>query len=140
LAWTSDQEKLISGLENGLIRIFDTAWQELAILEGHQNTVYALSLSPNDRLLASASWDGTARLWNIDTNLQVGSPLQHEDAVNGAAMSSDGKLLVTGCEDNNAPVWDVHTILKDVGLEDLLTIPDVSARISPLYFTDNVCP
>jgi WD40 repeat protein len=140
LTWTLDQEKLISGLENGLIRIFDTAWQELAILEGHQNTVYALSLSPNDRLLASASWDGTARLWNLDTNLQVGSPLQHEDAVNGAAISSDGKLLVTGCEDNNAPVWDVHTILKDVGLEDLLPIPDVSARISPLYFTDNVCP
>jgi WD40 repeat protein len=140
LAWTSDQQKLISGSENGLIRIFDTAWQELTILEGHQNLVYAISLCPNDRLLASASWDETARLWNLDTNLQVGSPLQHEDAVNGAAISSDGKLLVTGCDDNNAQVWDVHAILKDAGLEDLLPIPDVSVRISLLYFTDNACP
>ncbi|OAX36721.1 WD40 repeat-like protein [Rhizopogon vinicolor AM-OR11-026] len=139
LAWTSDQKKLISGTENGLIRIFDTtAWQELAILEGHQSTVYAISLFRNNRLLASASWDETARLWNLDTNLPVGLPLQHEDTVNGVAISADGKLLVTGCEDSITQAWDVHDILKDAGLEDLLSTPDVS-RCMPLHsFADNV--
>jgi len=127
LAWTSDQKKLITGDTDGWIRIFDTAtWQHIAILEGHIHTVYALSLFQNDRLLASGSLDETARLWNLDTNLPVGPPLQHQTAVDSAAISGDGKLLVTGCYNTNAYVWDIHTILKDAGLEDLLSIHDVS--------------
>ncbi|KAG2343323.1 WD40 repeat-like protein [Suillus weaverae] len=112
LAWTSDRKKLISG-SRGPIRIFDTAtWQEIAILEGHTWWVNAISLSRNERLLASASWDKTARLWNLDTNLPVGPPLQHKDEVECATLSTNGKVLVTGCGDN-VYLWDVHAI-KDL--------------------------
>ncbi|KAG2348221.1 WD40 repeat-like protein [Suillus weaverae] len=122
LAWTSDGKKLISG-SSRLIRIFDTAtWQQIAILEGHTNVVNALSLSRNNRLLASASSDSTAHLWNLDTNLLVGPPLQHENELWSAALSPDGKVLVTGCQNKNAYTWDVHAILKDAGLDDLLLI------------------
>lgn len=41
--------------------------------------------------------------------------------MNCAAFSADGKLLVTGCDDTNAYAWDVHAILKEAGLEDLLS-------------------
>ena len=84
----------------------------------------------DDRLLASGSSDKTARLWNLDTNLPVGPPIQHEGPVYGTAISADGKQLVTGCDDNNAYVWDIHTTLKDAGLEDLLSIHDVSVNAS----------
>jgi len=130
LAWTSDQKKIITGSETS-IRIFDTAtWQQIAILPGRKSTVECLSLFQNDRLLASGSWYGTARLWNLDTNLPVGPPIQHEDGVRGVAISADGKQLVTGSDDNNVYVWDIHTTLKDAGLEDLLSIPDVSVNTS----------
>ena len=128
LAWTSDQKKLITGSYR-LIRIFDTAtWQQIVILEGHTEAVFSLSLFQNDRLLASASYDKTARLWNLDTNLPIGPPLQHQAAVKSAAISTDGKLLVTGCDDANAYVWDIHTTLKYAGLEELLSILDVSVN------------
>jgi WD40 repeat protein len=132
LAWTSDGKKLISG-SNGPIRIFDTAtWQQIAILQGHTHFVNAISLSPNNRLLTSASWDKTARLWNLDTNFQVGPPLHHEQDLISAALSPDGKALVTACENKNAYAWDVHAILKETGLEDLLLIGTniVSVNIS----------
>jgi len=131
LTWTSDEETLIAGMENGLIRIFDTVtWQQIVVLDKHEGRpVTSLTLFPNDRLLASSSWDGTARLWNLDTNLQVGSPLQHEHEVNCAAFSADGKLLSTACNDENAYVWDVQAILKTAGLENLLSIPDVSINL-----------
>jgi WD40 repeat protein len=127
LAWTSDGKKLIS-TSYGPITIFDTAtWQEIAILEGHTSAVWAITLSSNNRLLASASDDNTARLWNLDTNLPVGPPLHHEHEVTCAAFSADAKVVVTGCEDKNAYVWDVHAFLKEASLEGLL--PDVNLLI-----------
>jgi len=130
LAWTSDQKKLITGSYDS-IRIFDTAtWQQIAILEGHTSTVRSLSLFQNDRLLASGSYDKTARLWNLDTNLPVGPPIQHQDTVHSAAISSDATQLVTGCDDKNAYVWDIHTTLKDAGLEDLLSAHNVNTSTS----------
>lgn len=125
LAWTSNGKKLISGSQNGLIRIFHTAtWQQIAILEGHQDVVLTISLCSNDRLLSSASWDTTARLWNLETNLPVGPPLQHKEFVECVAFSADGKLLATGSADNDAYLWDIHAILNDAGLQDLLSSPD----------------
>lgn len=125
LAWTSNGKKLISGSQNGLIRIFHTTtWQQIAILEGHQDVVLAISSCSNDRLLASASWDTTARLWNLETNLPVGSPLQHQEFVECVAFSADGKLLVTGSADHDAYLWDIYAILNDASLQDLLSSPN----------------
>jgi WD40 repeat protein len=130
LAWTSDGKKLISGSNDGSIRIFDAAkWQQVAVLEGHRDAVYAITLFQNDHLLASAS-DRTARLWNFDTNIPVGPPLQHQDIVSCAAISADGKLLVTGCRDKNAYIWDIHAMLTETGSKDFLSIPHVSRNIS----------
>ncbi|KAG1721084.1 WD40-repeat-containing domain protein [Suillus lakei] len=131
LTWTSDENKLIAGTGLDLIRIFDTAtWQQIAILDGHERLVYSITLFPNDRLLASTSWDHTARLWNLDTNLPVGPPLRHKNWVVDAAFSADGKLLSTACHDNNAYVWDIQTILKAAGSEDLLTMPDAPSSMT----------
>jgi WD40 repeat protein len=94
--------------------------------------VYSLTLFPNDRLLASTSLDKTARLWNLDTNRQVGPPLQHDNYVYCLAFSVDGKLLTTGTGGRHRPynayVWDIYAILKAAGLEDLLS--DVSKSLS----------
>ncbi|KAG2054861.1 WD40 repeat-like protein [Suillus hirtellus] len=128
LTWTSDEKKLIAGLLGGeySIEIFDTAtWQQIAVLKGHRFVVESITLFPNNRLLASTSSDRTARLWNLDTNLQIGPPLQHKNDVTCAAFSADGKLLSTaGWQDKNAYIWDIQAILKTAGLEDLLLIPD----------------
>jgi WD40 repeat protein len=135
LTWTSDEKKFISGFYDGSIRIFDTAtWEEIALLEGHKGVVNTLSLFSGERLLASTSWDKTVRLWNLDTNLPVGPPLQHEDVVSSASPSADGKLLVTGCHDHNAYVWDIHDILREAGHEDLLSV-SVYRRIHFILLT-----
>ncbi|KAG2343304.1 WD40 repeat-like protein [Suillus weaverae] len=123
LAWTSDDKKLISA-SLGTISVFNTTtWQQIAILEGHGSYVPAISLSRNDRLLASASDDKTARLWNLDTNLAVSLPLQHEDKLQCAAFSADGQVLVTCCRDTNGTF---RPSLKKLALETYCPLVPIS--------------
>lgn len=131
LAWVSDGKKLI-GASNSSILIWDTAaWKPIAHLRSCYRDVRAISLSPNDRILASGTDDCTARLWNLDTNLQIGLPLRHEHYVACIALSGDGKVLVTACEDGNVYVWDMYAVLEEAGLDsDLLSIPNVASEDS----------
>jgi WD40 repeat protein len=91
------------------------------------SAAFEISLFQNGRLLAIASRNHTACLWNLDTNLPVEPPLYHKAIVFCTVIPADGKLLATGCNNANAYMWDVGVILKNNGHEDLLSILDVSS-------------
>jgi WD40 repeat protein len=127
LAWTKDGKTLISGSYDYLIRTWNTTkWEQITILVEHTNYVMAIAISLNDRILASASKDQTTRLWNLDNNQPISLPLQHTEQVNCISFSAGGKLPATGCNDKNAYLWDVAAIIKEVGLEELLSHSKVS--------------
>jgi WD40 repeat protein len=127
LAWTKDGKTLISGSVDCSIRTWNTAkWQQTAVLDEHTSVVHAIAISPNDRILASSSYDKTARLWNLDNEQPISSPIQHADDVNCVSFSAGGKRLATGCDDTNAYIWDIAAILREAGLDDLLSDLKVS--------------
>jgi WD40 repeat protein len=119
LAWASGGRLLFVGSLNK-IKTFDTnTWTEIAVLDGHEKLVNAISLSPNERILASVSNDHTARLWNLNNNQLIGPPLRHECEVSCVFFS--GKFLATGCYDHHMYTWDVSAIVKQAGLNDILS-------------------
>jgi WD40 repeat protein len=129
LAWTKDGKTLISGSYDCSIRTWNTTkWEQIAILVEHTSGVYALAISPNDRILASASGDRTTRLWNLDNinGKPISLPLQHAEQVNCVSFSAGGNLLATGCRDKNAYLWDIAAIIKEAGLDELLSPSKVS--------------
>ncbi|KAG2065775.1 WD40 repeat-like protein [Suillus decipiens] len=117
LAWT-DGNPLISASFGHSIRT--STWKQLAVLNRRTWFVESVAVSPNGRILAGAGWDRTARLWNLDNNQPISSPLQHADTVRSVSFSEDEKLLSTGCYDENAYTWDVSAIVEEAGLDDLL--------------------
>ncbi|KAG1781094.1 quinon protein alcohol dehydrogenase-like superfamily [Suillus placidus] len=124
LAWTSDGKTLIVASRNKRFRKLDTVtWTETAVLEGpgHEGLIQAISLSPNERILASVSQDRTARLWNLENDQIIGPPLHHEDWAQCATFSVDGKFLIIGCYNGRIYTWDVATIIRDAGLNALLS-------------------
>jgi len=65
-----------------------------------------VAFSPDGRLLATASHDKTARLWNTATGACLRTLTGHTDVLNAVAFSPDGRLLATASRDKTARVWN----------------------------------
>jgi WD40 repeat protein len=81
--------------------------RERARLPRHPADVYAVAISPDDKLLATACRDGHTRLWNYATGELLAQLTGHEGEVNTVNFSPDGSLMVTGGDDGVAIIWDV---------------------------------
>ena len=62
--------------------------------------------SPDGQLIATASDDGSTRIWDTATGKPLSEPLMHDGQVNAAQFSPDGKRVVTSSADRTARVWD----------------------------------
>jgi WD40 repeat protein len=48
------------------VRLWNTtSGKELATLRSHTNAVKCVAYSPDGKMLASGSWDGTAKIWDV---------------------------------------------------------------------------
>jgi WD40 repeat protein len=83
-------------------------WQDQVETFSHASTVYRLLISPSGRWVATASRDGTAKLWELATG-KLRATLKHDAKVHTLAFSADSRTLATGSEDFTARLWNVET-------------------------------
>ncbi|MFN6537615.1 MAG: AAA-like domain-containing protein [Nostoc sp. EkiNYC01] len=76
------------------------------VLKGHEAEVWEVAFSPDSRLIASVSGDGTAKLWTLDGKL-LKTLKGHTAAVWRVAFSQDSKMVATGSGDNTVKLWTV---------------------------------
>ena len=53
------------------------------------------------------SWDGTVRVWDLDTHEQLAVLEGHSGCVSCVAISLDGKTAFTGSDDETVVMWDM---------------------------------
>ncbi|MEV4461714.1 WD40 repeat domain-containing protein, partial [Microbispora sp. NPDC049633] len=72
---------------------------------GHSQAVNDIEISPDGRLVASASSDRTVRLWDARGN-PVATIGDHPDHVRAVAFSPDGRRLATVTRSHTLTLWD----------------------------------
>ena len=117
---------IVTASSDKTARIWDAAnGKEIAVLRGHDNSVWSAAFSPDGSRIVTASDDNTARIWDAASAKEIAVLHGHDGAVTSAAFSPDGSRIVTAAVDN-ARMWDAH--LQTMSVKDLLV--EVCARLA----------
>lgn len=100
---------LLFSLASAQVAAKSVAKPELVVQRGHTSDINAAAFSPNGRRIASASADGTLKLWDSETGKELRSLLGHKDSVTAVVFSASGAHLLTGSSDNTVKLWDAST-------------------------------
>jgi guanine nucleotide-binding protein subunit beta-2-like 1 protein len=85
---------------------------------GHSHYVQDVAISSDGQFALSGSWDGTLRLWDLNTGATTRRFVGHTKDVLSVAFSADNRQIVSGSRDKTINLWNTlgqckYTITED---------------------------
>ncbi|AQZ12006.1 PRP4 (YPR178W) [Zygosaccharomyces parabailii] len=128
--WGIGHDMLVAGGEDGLVKVFAMHNNQLRntnTYEGHENRVAATKFHPSGNYIASASFDMTWRLWDVESRNELLLQEGHSQEIYSLAFQCDGALLCTAGLDSMGLVWDLRSGKRTTVL---------SGHAQPIYSVD----
>ncbi|KAG0286518.1 hypothetical protein BGZ96_009380 [Linnemannia gamsii] len=118
LAYSHDGRQIATG--SVLCRL--QLWEATAtILEpgrkwkAHLYSISDVTFSPDDRWIASSSYDRTVKLWDTRSGALISSFISHTGLVNCVRFAPNGSYIASASKDNTLRLWEVN--LSDLKLD-----------------------
>jgi len=73
----------------------------------HKDAIYSIALSPDDKILATGSYDQKIKLWEVESGKELKTLSGHNGCIFGLAFRPDGKILASASADRTVKLWDV---------------------------------
>ncbi|MEQ8995125.1 MAG: AAA family ATPase [Coleofasciculus sp. B1-GNL1-01] len=104
--FSPEANRLATGGEDGLIRLWNLSGQQLTEFRSHQEVVRSVSFSPNGKRLATVGKDGSVFLWNL-SGQKLAEFKGHSEAFLSVSFSPDGQHLATVGEEGSVFLWNL---------------------------------
>ena len=98
---------------------------------GHESWVTALVLTPDGKKLISGSWDGTVRVWDVETGKADTVLESHQSKIYAVAVSRDGKRAASAGGNGEVFLWDLEANAEAARLEG----HDEESEVNGIAFT-----
>jgi WD40 repeat protein/tetratricopeptide (TPR) repeat protein len=85
----------------------------------HPKRVSFVGFAANGKVLITAGYDGTVKLWDVATRTVLQTHTAHRHPVTAAAVSPDGKVLATGDRSGAVKLWQLDTGTEQATLTGL---------------------
>ncbi|KAG9284317.1 hypothetical protein G9A89_007472 [Geosiphon pyriformis] len=121
--------------EEGTISLIDSRWDNRIEMEqsrtrfnAHNNAIFDIQWSLDDRTLATASGDQSARLWDVETKECTAIFQGHTCSIKSIAAHPESPFIwATASRDGNIRIWDsrknpLKTVDGELHLNSTLTI------------------
>jgi WD40 repeat protein/energy-coupling factor transporter ATP-binding protein EcfA2 len=102
--WSPDGDRLLV-MGSEINQIWDLSAQP-PLLIGHLEGLQAAAWSPDGGMIATASLDGTARIWDAARG-ELLATLSHSGGVEDLVWSPDGEQLTTADQAGSVRIWEV---------------------------------
>jgi WD40 repeat protein len=115
LVFSPDGQRVLAGYSDYTVRILSRDGSSIRNLgkagTTHTGPISAVRFDPSSTRALTASWDGTARIWDLDTGKPLAvlalphSPGEPYPLIESAAFSPKGEFVICGYRDGYARIW-----------------------------------
>lgn len=106
LKYSHNNDWLLSADQSGVIKYWQTNFNNVNIIQGHNDGIRDVAFSPNDAKFLTCSDDSTLKIWNFNNATEERTLAGHHWDVKSADWHPDLGLIVSGSKDNLLKLWD----------------------------------
>lgn len=131
LSFTPDGLYLVTGRLDKSLELYEPDSKKLVRnFVGHSDIVSSISFGPEKYKMLSASWDGSARIWDVTTGILL-QKFKTANVLHAAIFTPDGKKVITAGDDRIIRIWDVQSG------KTIKTLEGHQAQITSLQITSD---
>lgn len=109
VAWSHSDDWLLSSDQNGMVKYWQSNFNNLNSFQAHEAPVRDLSFAPTDAKFVTASDDATLKIWDFGKGTEVSTLTGHNWDAKSVDWHPTKGLLASGSKDHTVKLWDPRT-------------------------------